>query len=117
MRNVPASHRDVLQPLRTAARLEQLVFRASIGTVNTVNKTVIEVHVRAVLPTSGGCAGFIGNSDKGFIFYVAPKVGSAITMFMREMSKEPPLTPDLMAQLMTSVGAHGVRVVINDFEN
>ena len=35
-----------------------------------MNKTVIEVQVRAVLPTSGGCAVFIGNTDKVFIVYV-----------------------------------------------
>jgi hypothetical protein len=29
-----------------------------------MNKTVIEVQVRAVLPTSGGCAVFLGNTDK-----------------------------------------------------
>jgi bifunctional DNase/RNase len=96
---------------------EQLVFRPSISTVNTVNKTVIEVHVRAVLPTSGGCAVFIGNSDKVFIVYVDQTVGSAITMFMREMSKERPLTHDLMAHLMTAVGAHVERVIINDLKN
>jgi uncharacterized protein len=96
---------------------EQLVFRPSIGTVNAVNKTVIEVHVRAVLPTSGGCAVFIGNSDKVFIVYVDQTVGSAITMFMREMSKERPLTHDLMAHLMTAVGAHVERVIINDLKN
>jgi uncharacterized protein len=96
---------------------EQLVFRPSIITVNTVNKTVIEVHVRAVLPTSGGCAVFIGNSDKVFIVYVDQTVGSAITMFMREMSKERPLTHDLMAHLMTAVGAHVERVIINDLKN
>src|SRR5205823_14598002 len=82
-----------------------------------VNKTVIEVHVRAVLPTSGGCAVFIGNSDKVFIVYVDQTVGSAITMFMREMSKERPLTHDLMAHLMTAVGAHVERVIINDLNN
>ncbi len=48
-----------------------------------MNKTVIEVQVRAVLPTSGGCAVFIGNNDKVFIIYVDQTVGSAITMFMR----------------------------------
>ena len=82
-----------------------------------MNKTVIEVHVRAVLPTSGGCAVFIGNNDKVFIVYVDQTVGSAITMFMREMSKERPLTHDLMAHLMTAVGAHVERVIINDLKN
>ena len=40
-----------------------------------MNKTVIEVQVRAVLPTSGGCAVFLGNNDKVFIIYVDQTVG------------------------------------------
>ena len=60
-----------------------------------MNKTVIEVQVRAVLPTSGGCAVFLGNADKVFIIYVDQSVGSAITMFMRGTVKERPLTHDL----------------------
>ena len=38
-------------------------------------------------------------------------------MFMREMTKERPLTHDLMAHLMTAVGAHVERVIINDLKN
>ena len=82
-----------------------------------MNKTVIEVQVRAVLPTSGGCAVFLGNDDKVFIIYVDQTVGSAITMFMRDISKERPLTHDLMAHLMTALGAQVERVIINDLKN
>jgi hypothetical protein len=82
-----------------------------------MNKTVIEVQVRAVLPTSGGCAVFIGNSEKVFIIYVDQTVGSAITMFMRQIAKERPLTHDLMGHLMTALGAKVDRVIINDLKN
>src|SRR3954452_7953505 len=82
-----------------------------------MNKMVIEVQVRAVLPTSGGCAVFLGNNDKVFIIYVDQTVGSAITMFMRDVSKERPLTHDLMAHLMTALGAHVERIIINDLKN
>src|SRR5438876_598309 len=82
-----------------------------------MNKTVIEVQVRAVLPTSGGCAVFIGNNDKVFIIYVDQTVGSAITMFMRQITKERPLTHDLMGHLMTALGAKVDRVIINDLKN
>ncbi len=82
-----------------------------------MNKTVVEVQVRAVLPTSGGCAVFLGNTDKVFIIYVDQTVGSAITMFMRDVSKERPLTHDLMGHLMTAVGAHVERIIINDLKN
>jgi uncharacterized protein len=86
-------------------------------TFASMNKTVIEVQVRAVLPTSGGCAVFLGNNDKVFIIYVDQTVGSAITMFMRDISKERPLTHDLIAHLMAAVGAKVERVIINDLKN
>jgi bifunctional DNase/RNase len=82
-----------------------------------MNKTVIEVQVRAVLPTSGGCAVFLGNNDKVFIIYVDQTVGGAITMFMRDIPKERPLTHDLMAHLMAAVGARVERVIINDLKS
>src|SRR6266702_4486865 len=94
-----------------------LVFRFRTGTVCMMNKTVIEVQVRAVLPTSGGCAVFIGNNDKVFIIYVDQTVGSAITMFMRQITKERPLTHDLIGHLMTALGAKVERVIINDLKN
>jgi uncharacterized protein len=95
-----------------------LVFPARRDNVRAgMNKTVIEVQVRAVLPTSGGCAVFIGNNDKVFIIYVDQTVGSAITMFMRDIAKERPLTHDLMAHLMTALGAKVERVIINDLKN
>src|SRR5262245_32414293 len=95
----------------------QLVFPLRPRTVCTMNKTVIEVQVRAVLPTSGGCAVFLGNNEKVFIIYVDQTVGSAITMFMRHITKERPLTHDLMAHLLAALGAKVERVIINDLKN
>src|ERR1700738_2210798 len=100
-----------------AQRTAPLVFPVRADNVRAgMNKTVIEVQVRAVLPTSGGCAVFIGNNDKVFIIYVDQTVGSAITMFMRDIAKERPLTHDLMAHLMTALGAKVERVIINDLK-
>ena len=95
----------------------QLVFPVRPRTVSAMNKTVIEVQVRAVLPTSGGCAVFLGNNEKVFIIYVDQTVGSAITMFMRHITKERPLTHDLMAHLLAALGAKVERVIINDLKN
>src|SRR5262249_44399077 len=64
--------------------------------------------------TSGGCAVFLGNNEKVFIIYVDQTVGSAITMFMRHITKERPLTHDLMAHLLAALGAKVERVIIND---
>ena len=38
-------------------------------------------------------------------------------MFMRDVSKERPLTHDLMGHLMTALGARVERVIINDLKN
>src|SRR5919197_3928575 len=98
-------------------RARRLFFHVARIPSAGMNKTVIEVQVRAVLPTSGGCAVFLGNNDKVFIIYVDQTVGSAITMFMRDISKERPLTHDLIAHLMAAVGAKVERVIINDLKN
>src|SRR2546430_10512772 len=61
-----------------------LVFPARTDNVRAgMNKTVIEVQVRAVLPTSGGGAGFFLEKDKGFIFYFDLTVVGEVTMFLR----------------------------------
>ena len=99
------------------AGLRRLFFKFALIRFFQMNKTVIEVQVRAVLPTSGGCAVFLGNADKVFIIYVDQSVGSAITMFMRGTVKERPLTHDLIAHLMTALGARVERVIINDLKN
>ena len=81
-----------------------------------MNKPVVEIKVRAVLPTAAGRAVFLGNEEKSFVIYVDENVGSAITMFMSGTPKERPLTHDLMGHLMTSLGAKVERVIINDMK-
>ena len=76
---------------------------------------IVEVQVRAILPTSGGCAVFLGNEEKNFVIYVDQTVGAAISMFMQGIPKERPQTHDLMATLLVAFGARLLRVVINDF--
>src|SRR5260370_32644243 len=81
-----------------------------------MSKPVVEVQVRAVVPTSGGCAVFVGNDEKIFVIYVDQTVGQAITMFMRGAQKERPLTHDLMANILMALGARIERIVINDLK-
>ena len=69
-----------------------------------MSKGVVEVEVKGVLPTAGGCAVFLGNDEKVFVIYVDQMVGVAITMFMRKAPKERPQTHDLMADLLTALG-------------
>ena len=81
-----------------------------------MSKGVVEVEVKGVLPTAGGCAVFLGNDEKVFVIYVDQMVGVAITMFMRKAPKERPQTHDLMADILLALGAKVQRVVINHFD-
>ena len=81
-----------------------------------MNRDVIEVQVRAVLPLDGSFAVFLGNEEKTFVIYVDESVGSAISMFMRGVSKERPLTHDLLASVLLAFGAKVDRVIINNVQ-
>jgi uncharacterized protein len=78
-----------------------------------MNKDVVEVQVRAVLPLEASYAVFLGNAEKNFVIYVDEPVGSAISMFMRGVPKERPLTHDLMASVLMAFGGKVQRVVVN----
>lgn len=81
-----------------------------------MNKDVIEVRVRAVLPLEGSFAVFLGTEEKTFVIYMDETVGTAISMFMRGVAKERPLTHDLIGHLLLAFGAKVDRVVINHFD-
>ncbi len=78
-----------------------------------MNKDVVEVQVRAVLPLEGSFAVFLGNEEKVFVIYIDESVGTAISMFMRGVAKERPLTHDLVGHLLLAFGARVERVIIN----
>ena len=82
-----------------------------------MSHAVIPVQVKALVPTNAGVAVFLGNSEKIFVIYVDPSVGSAINMFIGGATKERPLTHDLMALILAAVGAKVDRVIINDLKN
>jgi len=75
------------------------------------------VQIRALVPTSEGCAVFIGSEKKVFVIYVDQSVGAAIGMFLSGTNKERPLTHDLLAHVLAALGARVERVVINDLKN
>ena len=82
-----------------------------------MNKVVVPVTIRSVLPFNAGRAVFIGNEQKVFVIYVDESVGEAIAMFMNETPKERPLTHDLIGHILTALGAKVERVVINDMKS
>ena len=78
---------------------------------------LVPLEVRVVLPTSSGSAVFLSNEEKTFVIYVDQSVGAAITMFMRGIQKERPLTHDLIGSIFAGLGARLNRVIINDLKN
>ena len=63
---------------------------------------VIEIEVKAVLPTSGGSAVFMGNVEKVFVIYIDHAVGLAISMAMRGEAKERPQTHELIGSILAA---------------
>lgn len=76
---------------------------------------MIPVQIRALIPTNAGTAVFLGNEEKVFTIYIEQTIGAAIGMYLGNVAKERPLTHDLLASVLTAVGAKVERVVINDF--
>ena len=75
------------------------------------------MQIRALIPTNAGTAVFLGNDEKIFTIYIDQTIGTAISLYLNSVEKERPLTHDLLASVLTSLGAKVERVVINDFRN
>ena len=81
-----------------------------------MSKPVIEVQIRGLAATNGGCAVFLGNEKKVFVMFVDQNVGAAIAMFQQGTQKQRPLTHDLLANILRALGAKIERVIINDLK-
>jgi len=75
------------------------------------------VQIRALIPTNAGTAVFLGTDEKVFTIYIDQTIGAAIGLYLNNTQKERPLTHDLLANVLTSLGAKVERIVINDFRN
>ena len=82
-----------------------------------MSKDVVQVQIRGILPANSGCAIFIGNDEKVFVIQVEHNLGHVISMFLRDMPKERPLTHDLIVQVFKGLGVSVERVVINQLKN
>ena len=79
-------------------------------------KEVVQIDIKAVIPTTSGSAVFLGNDQKVFVIYVDPLVGNAISMIIRGTKNERPLTHDLLGMVLAGFGAKVERVIINDLK-
>lgn len=81
-----------------------------------MNNDVVPVELRTVHPMDSGYAVFLGNEEKTFVIFVDEPVGVAITMSMRGIVKDRPLTHDLMGHLLRAFGATIERIIINSLD-
>jgi bifunctional DNase/RNase len=75
---------------------------------------VVVTTIKGVMPTTNGCAVFLGNDEKTFVIYVDHSVGNAIQMTLNGVKKERPLTHDLIGSMLLGLGAQIDHVVVND---
>jgi bifunctional DNase/RNase len=81
-----------------------------------MDKNVVSIIVKGVMPTSNGCAVFLGNDDKTFVIYMDTVIGEAIQRAVSGEESERPLTHDLMLSILDGFNAEVERVVINQVE-
>ena len=79
-----------------------------------MDNSVVAVSVKGVMPTSNGCAVFLGSDAKTFVIYMDRGIGEAIQRAVNGEQAERPMTHDLMITLLDGLGAEVERVVIND---
>ena len=68
------------------------------------------------MPTSSGCAVFLGNTEKTFVIYVDQGIGEAIQRAVDDVQADRPMTHDLMLSMLDGLGAEVERIVINHVE-
>ena len=82
-----------------------------------MEKSVVQVSIKGVMPTSNGCAVFLGEDAKTFVIYVDQGIGTAIQHAVNDVQFERPQTHDLMVTVLDGLGAEVERVVINNVED
>lgn len=78
-----------------------------------MQKEILPATVKGVMPTSNGCALFLGPEKKTFIIYVDPNIGNTISMIINEVKRERPMTHELIGHVFTGFGIELQRVIIN----
>jgi bifunctional DNase/RNase len=81
-----------------------------------MERQVIPIGVKGVMPTSNGCAVFLGPADKTFVIYVDGGIGAAISRAINGEQMERPQTHDLIKSILDGFEASLDRVLINDVQ-
>ena len=81
-----------------------------------MDSSVSAVTVKGVMPTSNGCAVFLGTDAKTFVIYMDRFIGGAIQNTVNAELAQRPMTHDLIVTLLDGLGASVKRVIINDVQ-
>jgi bifunctional DNase/RNase len=79
-----------------------------------MNTDIVPITIKGIMPTSSGCAVFLGPEEKTFIIYVDAFIGNSISMALKQIKKERPLTHDLIESIFKGFEISIEHVVIND---
>lgn len=85
--------------------------------MRNMENNVVKVSIKGVMPTTNGCAVFLGNDAKTYVIYMDRAIGETIQRAVNGVQNERPLTHDLMTTLLDGLGAEVERVVINDVQD
>ena len=69
-----------------------------------MQKDVVPVSLKGVMPTSNGCALFLGPEEKTFIIYVDPHIGSTFSMIINDVKRERPMTHEFISHIFLGFG-------------
>lgn len=82
-----------------------------------MSNEVVQVSVRAIVPNEGGCTLFLGNDEKVFVIHVDRGMGEVIANFINGVTKDRPLTHDLINHIFKGFGINLERAVITSLKN
>jgi len=82
-----------------------------------MDKEVLPVTIKGLIPTSTGVAVFLGTEDKTFVIYIDPAVGQSLSLAINDVKRSRPLTHDLVSHILMGLEAKLDRVVINDVDS
>lgn len=82
-----------------------------------MQKEIVEISVKGLMPVNGGVAVFLGSEEKTFLIHVDPQTGKAMHFAMRGRQFDRPMTHDLLSRVFAGFGISLERVLINRREN
>ncbi|MCC5846765.1 MAG: bifunctional nuclease family protein [Verrucomicrobia bacterium] len=82
-----------------------------------MNAPPVQIQIKALIPTPGGAALFLGADSKVMCVFIDTVVASALLMAMNGETPPRPLTHDLMLSAFDGLGVKITDVMVYDFQD